>query len=140
VVFQILTRDDAAVLLHSRSNLLGQRPFVERVRAIPCDRLKRIRKVALHQPIAAAERNAIGFEKDFRRRSPAYEPRLRTWERVGKLVVNREALARELDRGCDQLRERELARAVTLVRERKTRNGSRNTDAKCAVARLPRIR
>ena len=48
------------------------------------------------------------------RRRPAREPRLRQRQRVGEVVVDRNAFARERDRGRDQLREREFAGAVFL--------------------------
>src|SRR5207253_8970296 len=57
----------------------------------------------------------------------------------GKLLVDRESVARELDRGRDQLRERELAGAIALMRERKPRDGAGHADTERGVARLLRV-
>jgi hypothetical protein len=50
-----------------------------------------------------------------------------------------EAFARQLDRRRHQLRQRELARAVFLVRKGKARDRAGHADAERAVARLARI-
>ena len=103
----------------------------DRLRARPRDRPA--------QAVAALQRRAVGLQEDFRRRRPARQPRLRARQRVGEIVLDRETVAREPDRRRDQLRERELARAVFLVRERKPRDRAGHADAERRVARLARI-
>ena len=125
--------------LHGGDDLLGERALVERARAAVGDRLQRRREIGLHQRVAARQRRAVAFEKNLRRRRPAREPRLRARQRIGEIVLDREALARQRDRGRDQLRERELARAVLLMRERQPRDRAGHADAERRIARLLRI-
>ena len=135
----IFDRDDPAVLADRRNDLLAQRPVVERAGAVAGDRLQRGGKVVLHECVAAPEWCAVGFQKDLRRSRPARDPRLRERQRVGELVIDRDALAREPDRGRDQLGKREFARTVFLVREREPRDRARNADAERRIARFLRI-
>jgi len=59
--------------------------------------------------------------------------------RVGFVVFDRNALARQRDRRRDQLREREFAGAVFRVRERQPRDRAGNADGERGVLRFARI-
>ena len=129
IILQVVGSHDAAVGAHACGDLLGERPFVEGARTLRGDRLKRCGEIGLHQPVAARQRRAVALQKDLRGRRPAREPQLRARQRVGKLVIDLEPFAREPDGGRDQLRERELAGAVFLVRQRQSRDRAGHADA-----------
>ena len=128
IALQIVRRHDAAVGAHACDDLLGERSLVEGARALCGNRLQRCREIGLHQPVAACERRAVALQEDFRGRRPAREPQLRARQRVGELVIDLEPFAREPDGGPDQLREREFAGAVFLMRKRKPRNRAGHAD------------
>ena len=79
------------------------------------------------------KRRAVGLEEDLRRGRPARQPRLRARQRVGDIVGDRDALARERDRGRDQVGQREFAGAVFLVRQREAGDGARHADGERRV-------
>ncbi len=93
----------------------------------------------MHQRVATLERDTVGFQENLGRSRPANEARLRTRKRVGEFVVDRKAFAREPDRGRDQLRQGEFARAVSLMRERESRDRAGHADTERRVARLPGV-
>src|SRR5262249_60741626 len=103
------------------------------------DRLERCGEFALHQELAFGERLAVAAEEDLRGSRPAREPQLSARQRVGNVVLNWDAVAGKLDRRCDQVREREGARAVALVGERKPSYGAWHADRQCRIARFARI-
>ena len=61
------------------------------------------------------------------------------WQRVGHVVRDRQAFARELDRGRQQLREAEPAGAVARMREREPRDRAGHADAERGIAGLARV-
>ena len=75
------------------------------------------------QRFAAVEENAC-------RRRPARQPLARFRQRVRGVILDREALLRELDRRRDQLGECQLAGAVFLVRQREAGHGAGYADGK----------
>ena len=60
-------------------------------------------------------------------------------QRIGDIVVDNEALARERDRRRDQIREGEFARAIFAPGELEAGDGSRHADRQAGIARLERI-
>ena len=60
-------------------------------------------------------------------------------QRIGDVVVDGEALARERNRRGDQVGERELARTVFAPRELEPGDGPRHADGEAGKARLERI-
>ena len=94
----------AAGGLHGGGDAFGDRPLVERARAVARDRRQRVGEVALDQHVAGREHACRRLEEDLRRRRPAREPRLRARQRVRDVVLDRNAVARERDRRRDQLR------------------------------------
>ena len=63
VLREIRFGDKPTVLLHLFGNLVGNRPFVERIRAVLRDQLQTFRQVLLHQLIALLQRFAV-FPED----------------------------------------------------------------------------
>ena len=139
VVPQVLARHAPARRLDGGRDVLGGHPVIERARAVARDRRQRVGKIALDQRVARLQRAAVRLEKDFRRRGPARQPGLRARQRVGDIVLDRQAGARKLDRGGHQLGQREFAGAVFRVRERQPRHRAGDADREPAVARLARV-
>ena len=75
------------------------------------------------------------FAEDGQRASRA----LRARQRIGDIVLDRDAVARKLDRGRDQFGERELSRAVFRVREREPGHRAGHADRERGLARLARV-
>ena len=97
VVRQIRFGDEPAVLLHLFRNLVGNRPFVEGVRAVLRNQLQAFGEVLLHQLIALLQRLAI-FPED---RLAVFVIRndfaTVGFEVVCQRVIHHKALPRQLD-------------------------------------------
>ena len=79
---------------------------------------------------------AVGAGKYLRRGRPARKPPRTAGQRVGHVVGDDEAVTRELDGRLEQVRQRELAGAVFLQRQRQARDGAGHPDAERGIARL----
>ncbi len=139
VILQILRRHDAAVGLNGGRDAAGGLALVERAGAVACDRRQRVGEIALEQRVAGRERAAIRLEEDFGRGRPARHPPLHARQRIGDIVLDRDAVARKLDRGRYQFGEREFARAVFLMREREPGHRAGYSDRERGLARLARV-
>ena len=101
--FQIVRRHDAAGIADRLRQLFGDRSFVKSARPLLGDGRKRRREIGLDQPVAFAQRRAVGAGKDLRRIRPARQPAIHVRQRVGDVVGDDEAVARQLDRGLEQI-------------------------------------
>ena len=136
---EVVGGHDPAGGLHGGRDLLRDRALVERARAVCANRFQRVGEVALHERVAGAERFAVRLEENLRRRRPARHARAGARQQVGGVVLDREAVAGERDRGRDQLGEREAAGAVAAVGQREARHRARHADAERGKARQLRI-
>ena len=139
VVLQVVAGHQPAGLAHRGGNLVGDRPFVERARALLGNRFQRVGEIGLHQQRAARDQRAVGLEEQLRGRRPARHPRDRRAAGVLELVADLVAVARQIDRRRDQLRQLEFAGAVFLQRQRQPGDGARHADGEALLARLRRI-
>ena len=123
VVRQIRFGDEPAVLLHLFRNLVGNRPFVERVRTVLRNQLQAFGEVLLHQLIALLQRFTV-FPED---RLAVFVIRddfaAVGFEVVRQGVIHHKALPRQLDSRLHHLVQRH--RAVFFQRQREARNGAR---------------
>ena len=101
--FQIVRRHDAAGVADRLGELFRDRPFVESARPLLGDRRQRRGEIALDQRVAFAQRRAVGARKDLRRRRPARQPPVPVRQRVGDVVGDDEAVARQRDRRLEQI-------------------------------------
>ena len=97
---------------------------------------ERRRQIGLHQGVAFPQRRAVGAGKYLRRGRPARQPPRNAGQRVGHVVGDDKTVARQLDGRLEQVRQREVAGAVFLQRQRQARDGAGHADAERGIARL----
>ena len=85
------------------------------------------------------QRRAVGTRKSLRRIRPARHAAVHIRQRVGHVVGDDEAVARQLDRRLDDLRQREIAGAVFFQRQRQSGDRAGHADAERGIARFVRI-
>ena len=98
VGFQIVRRHDAAGIADRLRQFFRDRSFIESARSLFGDRRQRRRQIGLDQPVAIAQRRAVGTRERFGRIRPARHPAIHVRQRVGHVVGDDKAVARQLDR------------------------------------------
>jgi hypothetical protein len=139
VAGKIGARHDAARRLHGAGDVGGDGAVIERGGSVAGDVVERVGKIALDQRIAWRQHAAVGFEKDLRRGRPLREPPLVQLQRIGDILFDRDAVARQRNRRRDQLRQREFARAVFRMRQRQSRDRPGHAHRQRRFARFLRI-
>src|SRR5262249_31910939 len=135
VALEIVARHDAARRADGGDELVGDGAAIERGWSVAGDGGERVGEVALQQGRARGGRPA-GGEEELRGGGPAREGRWRPRQRIGDVVLDGNAVARQRDRRRDQLGEREFARAIFRVRERQPRDRAGNSDGERGVLRF----
>ena len=140
VVLQVVAWSSARRLRAPRRKSCP-RPGLRRTRAGLAWRWRRsvLARSVCTSSVPRAISEPSGLQEQLRGRRPARHPRDRRAAGVLELVADLVAVARQLDRRRDQLRQLEFAGAVFLQRERQARDGARHADAEALIARFRRI-
>ncbi|CZV93737.1 Uncharacterised protein [Enterobacter cloacae] len=138
ILRQIRFSDEPAVLLHLFGNLVGNRPFVEGVRAMLRNQLQAFGKVLLHQLIALLQRLSV-FPEDrlavFMVRNDFAAVGFKV---IGQGVVHHKAVACQLNGRLDHFVQRH--RAVFFQRQREACDGARRAGRKVRGQRFFTVR
>ena len=135
--FEIVRRHDAAGVADRLRQLFRDRPFVESARPLLGNRRQRCRQIGLDQPVAFAQRGAVGAGKDLSPMRPARQPPVpcpAACRRVSS-ATTKPSRASSIA-GCSRSRQREFARAVFLQRQRQPGDRAGHADAERGIARL----
>ena len=139
VVPEVLGRHQSAGGLHGFGDALRNDTFIKCARTAARDRVERARQIGLNEAVAGLQHAAVAAQEDFRRRRPARQLVAHIGQRVGVVVLDRDAVARHHDGWGDQLGEREFAGAVFLQGQRKAGHRAGHADRRAEIARLTRI-
>ena len=138
VAGEIGRRHAAALVAHGLDDVFGNPAFIKGTRPVLRDRFQRIGEIALHQPLAAFECAAVRAQEDRPRRGIAPQPGAAR-QRIGEIVLDPDAVARQRDCRREQVGEAEMAGAVMRMRVSQTCDRAGHAHGQSAVARFIRV-
>ena len=139
VMGEVVHRHPPARRLHRVDDLSRHRAGIEPRRALRGDRFQSGGEIVEGDVVADLRRASVRLEVDAGCGRMLRQDGRGRRQRIGEVVVHRQPLAGERDRGRDKLGEGELARAVFAPGELEARHRARHADSQARPARLERI-